>query len=151
MAQLLGVLACGVRRGRYVRAGDLRGRLEASRGCTGRRRALLWLLLEQRRQIGLGDSYGIGDLDHDTFVERELIALVQLVAVLVVGVAQEVAGLVVDHDAVVEGVELEVAILPLLLLLAEVGRVEAAELGDGGRLRGGELRVRRAAEGRRHR
>lgn len=128
----------------------MRGRLEARRGCRG-------LLLEQRRQVGLGDAYRVGDLDHDALVERQLIALVQLVAVLVVRVAEEVAGVVVDHDAVVEGVELEEAIVPLLLLLAHVGRVEAAELGDGGRLRGGQLgggqlraRVRRAAEGRRH-
>lgn len=140
MAQLL----CGGARsaggGRGLRAaGDLRGRLEASWRCTRRRRrgTLPGLLLEQGLEVGLGDSYGIGDLDHDALVESQLVALVQLVAVLVVRVAEEVAGLVVDHDAVVERVELEEAILPLLLLFADVGRVEAAELGDGGCLRGG--------------
>jgi hypothetical protein len=116
-----------------------------------RRRALLRLLFEQRRQVGLGDAHRVGHLDHDALVQRQLIALVQLVAVLVVRVAEEVAGLIIDHDPVVEGVELEKAILPLLLLLADVGRVEAAELGDGCGLRGRELRVRCAAEGRRHR
>lgn len=55
----------------------------------------------------------------------------QLVAVLVVGVADGEARRVVDDDATVEGVELEEAILPLLLLLARVVGEEAAKLCDG--------------------
>ena len=151
VAQLLGVCACSVRGRRHLRTGDLRGRLEASRWGTRRWWCFFGLLLEQRRQVGLGGAHGLSDLDHDALVESQLIALVQLVAVLVVGVAEEVAGLVVHHDPVVEGVELEVAILPLLLLLADVWRVETAELGDWCRLRCGELRVLRVAEGCRHR
>ena len=134
-----------------MRAGDLRGELEAAGRCTRRRRRLLGLLLEQRRQVGLGRPHGFGDLDHDALVEGELIALVQLVAILIVRVAEEVAPLVVHHDAAVEGVELEVAILPFLLLLADVGRVQATKLCDRCRLRGGQLRMRGAAEGSRHR
>lgn len=74
----------------------------------------------------------------------------QFVAVLVVGVAKEVARLVVHHDAIVEGVEVEVAILPFLLLFPYVWRVQTSKLGNGRGLRGGELGVRRSAEGCRH-
>ena len=151
MAELLGVRARSVGRSCSLRAGDLRGRLEASWWCTRRRWCLLGLLLKQWCQVGPRGPHGLGDLDHDALVERELIAFVQLIAVFVVRVAEEVAGLVVHHDPAVEGVELEVAIVPFLLLLANVGCVEAAELCDGRRLRRGDLRMRRATEGCRHR
>lgn len=96
----------------------------------------LCLLLEQRRQIGLGDGHGFGHVDQDALVERELVAFVQLVAVLVVGVAEKVARLVVDHDTVVEGVEFEVAILPSLVLSPHVVAEETAEFGHGRRVLG---------------
>jgi len=86
----------------------------------------------------VGEPDGVGDLDHDALVQRELVALVQRVAVLPVHVAQKVVRLVVDHDAVVEGVEAEVAVLPPLLLPPHVVREETSELGDRRRvLRGG--------------
>ena len=152
MTWLLGVCARSIGSRRDLRAGDLRGGLEAEGWCTRRRRRqLLGLLLEQWRQVGLGSPHGFGDLDHDALVEGELIALVQLVTILIVRVAEEAAAPVVHHDAAVEGVELEVAILPFLLLLTYVGRVQAAKLCDRCRLRGGQLRVRGAAEGSRHR
>jgi hypothetical protein len=60
--------------------------------------------------------------------------------------------LVTHHDPVVEGVQLEVSILPPLLLLSDIVREEAAELNDRRRLRCGECGgVRRAAERGRHR
>lgn len=71
----------------------------------------------------------------------------QLVAVLVVGVPEEVACLVVDHDAVVEGVELEEAIVPPLLLSSDVVGEETPELGDGRGVLGG---TSRASQRRRH-
>jgi hypothetical protein len=149
---LLGICTHSIGSRRDLRAGDLRGRLEAAGWWyTGRRRRLPGLLLEQRRQVGLRSPHGFGDLDHDALVEGELIALVQLVAILIVRVAEEVAPLVVHHDAAVEEVEFEVAILPFLLLLADVGRVQAAKLCDRRGLRGGQLRVRGAAGGSRHR
>lgn len=151
MTWLLGICAHSIGSRRGLWAGDLRGGLEAAGRCTRRGRRLLGLLLEQRRQVSLRSSHGFGDLDHDTLVEGELVALVQLVAILIVRVAEEVAPLVVHHDASVERVELEVAILPFLLLLADVGRVQAAKLCDRCSLRGGQLRVRGAAEGSRHR
>lgn len=83
------------------------------------------------------DSYCIGNLDHDALVQRELVALVQLIAVLVVRVAQKIARLVVHHDTVVERVELEVAVLPSFLLPPDVVREETSKLGDGRRLLGG--------------
>lgn len=46
-------------------------------------------------------------------------------------VAYIVHAVVVDHDALVEGVEFEPSVLPSLLLPAQVGREEAAEFEDG--------------------
>lgn len=100
---------------------------------------LFRLFPKEERQIGLRDAHGLGDLNHDALVEVELIALVKLVGVFVVGVAEEVARLVVHHDAVVEGVEFEIAILPPLLLASDIVGEETAVLGDGRRvLRGGD-------------
>jgi hypothetical protein len=47
-----------------------------------------------------------------------------------VHVPDEVARNVIDHDALVERVEAKEAILPALLLAADVMRVEAVELED---------------------
>lgn len=91
---------------------------------------LFGLLLEQGRQIGLSDSHGLGHLNHDTLVEVEFVALVQLVAVFVVGVPEEVASLVVHHDAIVERVELEIAILPAFLLAPDIVGEKTAELSN---------------------
>lgn len=125
------------------------GRRRASRSIFGRFSALP---IEQRRQICLRYAHCLSDLDQDALVQRQLIAFVQLVAVLPVRVADVVACLVGDHDAIVEGVELEVAILPPLLLASDVLREEAAEFCHGRGLGGGESRgVRRAAYGGRHR
>lgn len=104
---------------------------------------LLRLLVEQRRQVGLRDAHGLGDLDHDALVKTELVALVQLVAVLVVGVSEEVPGLVVDHDAVVEGMEPDEAIVPALLLAPDVVGEETPELGDRRRVLRGHARASR--------
>jgi hypothetical protein len=63
-----------------------------------------------------------------------------------------VPGLVGDHDAVVEGVELEVAILPPLLLPSDVLREETPEFCDGRGLGRREGRgMGRAAHRSRHR
>lgn len=47
-------------------------------------------------------------------------------------VAYEVLQRVIDHGPFVKGVVLEEAIVPALLLAAEVVRVEASEFVDGG-------------------
>lgn len=151
MTWLLGIRTHRIGSRRDLRANNLRGRLEAARWCTRWWRRLLGPLLEQWLQISLRSPHGFSNLDHDSLVESELVALVQLVAILIVRVAEEVAPLVVHHDAAVERVELEVAILPFLLLFADVRRVQAAELCDRRSLRGGQLRVRGAAKGSRHR
>jgi hypothetical protein len=54
-------------------------------------------------------------------------------------VADEIPGIVIDHDASIEGVETRRAIVPFLGFLVQVTRVEAAELVDGRRVlsRGG--------------
>ena len=85
----------------------------------------------------MGDAHGLGNLDKRAIVEVEFVPLVQLVAVLVVCIAEEVPCLVVDHDPAVEGVELEIAILPPLLLSLDVLCEEAAELGNGRAILGG--------------
>ena len=77
------------------------------------------------------NAHRLRHLDKRAIVQVQLVALVQLVAVLVVGVAEKVAGLIVDHDAVVEGVKLEEAILPALLLAADIVGEETAELSNG--------------------
>ena len=87
----------------------------------------------------MGYAHRLRDLDKRAVVQGQLVAFVQLVAVFVVGIAEEVPGQVVDHDAVVERVELEKAIVPSLLLAADVVGEETAKLGDGRRvLRGGD-------------
>lgn len=55
----------------------------------------------------------------------------KFIALFVVCVAQEVSRLVVDHDSVIEAVELEVAILPPLLLPSDIMREETSKFGDG--------------------
>jgi len=104
----------------------------------------------------MGYAHGLGDLDERAIVEVEFIPLLQLVAVLVVCIAEEVPCLVVDHDPVVEGVELEIAILPSLLLSLDVLCKEAAKLGNrraglgGGNGGDGRGVLRGAQRGRHH-
>lgn len=87
----------------------------------------------------MGGSYRLSDGDQDALIQGKLVAVLQLVAVLVICFADREARRVEDHDAVVEGVKFEVAILPALLLPAHVMGKEAAELEDGrGVLRGGD-------------
>ena len=104
------------------------GRRRASRSIFGRFSALP---IEQRRQICLRYAHCLSDLDQDALVQRQLIAFVQLVAVLPVRVADVVACLVGDHDAIVEGVELEVAILPSFLLPSDIVCEEAPKFCYG--------------------
>jgi hypothetical protein len=101
----------------------------------------LLILLKQWRQVCLGHAYRLGHLDYDALVQRELVALLQCTALLPVRIPNEVAVGVIHHDAAVERVQLEEAILPSLLLAAEVEGKEAAEFGDGCRALGrGERR-----------
>lgn len=83
------------------------------------------------------NAHRLRNLDEGAIVQVQLVALMQLVTVFVVGVAEEVAGLVVDHDAIVERVELKKAILPSLLLAADILGEETAELGNGRAVLGG--------------
>lgn len=107
---------------------------------------LFCLLLKQWCQVCLCHSYGLGNLYHDAFIEVEFIPLMELVTILVVGVAQVISGLVIDHDTVIERMEFEIAILPSLLLSSDVMGEEAAKLGDRcGVLRGGQSRGTRRA------
>jgi hypothetical protein len=84
-------------------------------------------LLQQGRQVGLCDAHGLCNLDQDALIEAELVAFLQLIALLPVGVAYVVPRLVAHHDAAVEAVEFEVAILPPLLLPSDVVCEEASE------------------------
>lgn len=85
----------------------------------------------------MGNAHGLGDLDKRAIVEVKFVSLLQLVAVLVVCIAEEVPCLIVDHDPAVEGVELEIAILPPLLLSLDILGEEATELGNGRAVLGG--------------
>lgn len=69
------------------------------------------------------------DLDEEG-VELELVAFSDGILAAPVHVSDEVLGLVVDHDALVEGVEAEEAVLPSLALLTLVVREETLELID---------------------
>ena len=78
-------------------------------------------------------------------VQLQLLALVEVArAGRPVRVADEVAALVVHHDAAVERVVLEAPVLPALLLAPQVVREEAYEVEHGGR-RGQRRRRRRVA------
>lgn len=102
-----------------------RGRRRRSRRCS------LGLRAQQGRQVGVGEAHSLGHLNHSAFVERERVAFVQRFAVLAVRVAEEVARLVVHHNAAVEGVEGEEAILPPFLFAPHVVGEQAAEFGNG--------------------
>lgn len=88
--------------------------------------------LLQLRQIRLRPPHTLRNLhQHRVLLQRHLIALLQSRVFLPVHVADEVARHVVHHDALVEGVEAQEAILPALLLAADVVGVEAVEFEDG--------------------
>jgi hypothetical protein len=78
-------------------------------------------------------SQALSNLHQDTAVKPYLNALCELLLLPIVDVADEGPGVVVDHDASVEGVEAYRAIVPFLGFLVEVARVETAEFMDGGR------------------
>jgi hypothetical protein len=125
-------------RPRNIAGRDLRWWVEAARrGCGARGWRVLGFLLKQRIQVCLSDAHSLGDLDHDALVERQFVALLDRATLLPICVAEESARLVIDHDAAIEGVEFEIAILPALLLAAEIICVETAKLCDGGGILGG--------------
>jgi hypothetical protein len=104
-------------------------------GGNGRSRGRFYgFLFEERCQVCLRDAHSLGHLDQSAIIQAEFVPLVQLVAVLVVCVAQKIPRLVIDHDPVVEGVELQVAILPTLLLPSDIVGEQTSEFGDGRRV-----------------
>jgi hypothetical protein len=125
-------------RPRNIAGRDLRWWVEAARrGCGARGWRVRGFLLKQRIQVCLSDAHSLGDLDHDALVERQFVALLHRATLLPICVAEESARLVIDHDAAIEEVEFEIAILPTFLLAAEIVCVETAELCDGGGILGG--------------
>jgi hypothetical protein len=97
------------------------------------------LLFEELRQICMRDAHSLRDLHQSAIVQGKLVSLLQLVAVFVVRISQEVARLVIHHDPAIEGVELEKSILPPLLLSSDILREETSEFGHRrGILRGGD-------------
>lgn len=84
------------------------------------------LAIPQRSQVRLGLADLLCHLHHDAVaLEGQLIAGLNGLRPGPVHVSDEIARHIVDHDALVEGVVAEEAILPLLRLLPTVVRVEA--------------------------
>jgi hypothetical protein len=91
------------------------------------------------------NAHGLRDFHQSAIVQSELVPLLQLVAVLVVSISQKVPRLVIDHHPTVEGMKLEVSILPPLLLSSDILREETSKFSyrrgilggrDGGDIRG---------------
>jgi hypothetical protein len=68
-------------------------------------------------------------------IQLELVALVQVPSFLPVSISNEVAAVIVDHDALVESVVLEDSILPSFLLSLQVMCEEANEVHHESRRR----------------
>jgi hypothetical protein len=66
------------------------------------------------------DAHGLGDLYQSTIVQVQFVSLVQLIAVFVIGISEEVARLVVYHNPAIEGMEFQVAILPSFLFPSNI-------------------------------
>jgi hypothetical protein len=87
---------------------------------------ILVSLLDQLGEILLLASNALCDLNNDAAaLKLELFAIAKVVVLVPVHVADEVGLFVVHHDALVEGVVLELSILPSLLLSLQVMCEEA--------------------------
>lgn len=98
---------------------------------------LLWRLLarftavEQHRYISLGCFHAFADLDEDTLIELQLVAVLDVLAFPPMMVAYEIARVVVHHCPLVEGMEFEVSILPAFGLAPDIVGVQTSKLDDG--------------------
>jgi hypothetical protein len=90
-------------------------------------------LVQQFGQILLLAADAFHDLNNDpSTLQLDLLAFTKLLFTLPVHVPDGMAALIVDHDALVEGVVFEAAILPSLLLPPEIVGKQADEIEDRG-------------------
>jgi hypothetical protein len=82
-------------------------------------------------QVRLRPAHALGNLYKNCiFLQRHFVSLLQILALFPVHVADEVAWYIIYHDTLIERVKSKEAILPALLLAANVVRVEAVEFKD---------------------
>ena len=103
--------------------------------------------LEQGRQIRLGFLHRLAHLNQDTFIQLQLVAILDHLLLSPMQIANEISLVIKDHDAFVEGVVAEEAILPAFGFATEIVGVKAAESDDGrGVLGWGDGQAGRARE-----
>ena len=96
--------------------------------CAGYRSLVLFL--EQRSQVSFCTIDLLVDLDHNCTLESNFVSFVKSSLVFPMHVSDEVARHIVEHDAFVESVVFEEAILPSLGFSADVVGVETSELDN---------------------
>lgn len=95
-------------------------------------RCFLWTLsFENGCQIGLRLTQPVTDFDFYSPVQLNLDTLAKLVLLRIMKVSNVILRVVVNHDASIESVEPQGAVVPFLCLLVQVPSVQAAELMDG--------------------
>jgi hypothetical protein len=91
---------------------------------------LLRPLVQQLGEVLLLAAHALDNLDNHPTLQLDFFAFVEFVVAPPVHVTNEVAALIVDHDALVEGVVFESAILPSLLLPLEIASKQADKFED---------------------
>jgi hypothetical protein len=88
----------------------------------------LFLALPQPSKIGFGDTNTISNLHDDTILlQCHLVAVLERSNFFPVRISDEIARHIVDHDTLVECMKAEEAVLPSLLLPADIMSIEAVE------------------------
>lgn len=91
---------------------------------------LLRPLVQQLGQVLLLATDTLDKLDNNTTLQFDFLAFVEIVIALQVRVSDKVPAVIVDHEALVEGVVCKPAILPPLLLPLEIAGKQADKFED---------------------